>query len=53
MKIKEYMQIKLKSIPQEIIDKYKLQDLAMIDDWFYIKFSCGYGLLQRGIIMQE
>ena len=42
----EYMRLPLKLIPQEIIDKYKLNDLAD-NRWVYLKIVKGmYGLPQ-------
>ena len=53
MKRKEYMRMKLKDIPQEIIDEYKLTDLATPEGWVYIGISQGmYGLPQSGILAQ-
>ncbi len=46
----EYVRIKLVDIPQEFIDKYKLNKLAR-DSWIYFKMRRGmYGLPQAGIL---
>ncbi len=51
---KEYMQIRINNIPQEIIDEYELNNLVTPDGWIYIKNSHGmYGLPQSRIIVQE
>ena len=49
----EYMRIPFKIIPQEIIDKYKLNDIEE-KGWVYIKIVKGmYGLPQAGKIAHE
>jgi hypothetical protein len=46
----EYVRIKLADIPQELINKYKLNKLAH-DCWIYSEMRCGiYGLPQAGIL---
>ena len=42
----EYMKMKLKIIPQEIIDKYQLQDLEE-DGWVYMKIVKGMPGLKK------
>ena len=40
----EYMRLPLKLIPTEIIQQYKLNDIAE-EGWVYVKIVCGmYGL---------
>ena len=42
----EYMRLTIKIIPQEIINKYNLNDIVE-DCWFYVKIDKGmYGLPQ-------
>ena len=54
MKRKEYMRIKICDIPKEIVDEYKLDEIATQDGWVYIKICRGmYGLPQSGILAQE
>jgi hypothetical protein len=49
----EYIRIKLADIPQEFIDKYKLNKLAC-DSWIYFEMRCGmYGLPQAGILANK
>ena len=49
----EYMRMPLKLIPDEIIQQYKLHDIAE-DGWVYIKIVKGmYGLPQAGKIANE
>ena len=49
----EYMRIPFKIIPQEIIEKYKLNDIEE-NGWVYIKIVKGmYGLPQAGKIAHE
>ena len=49
----EYMRIPFKIIPQEIIEKYKLNDIEE-NGWVYIKIVKGmYGLPQAGKISHE
>ena len=54
MKTKEYMRIKIRDIPKEIIDEYKLEEIATQDGWVYIEMCRWmYGLPQSGILAQE
>ena len=49
----EYMKMKLKIIPQEIIDQYQLQDLEK-DGWVYMKIVKGIpGLKQADRLANE
>ena len=53
----EYMKMKLKIIPQEIIDRYQLQDLQE-NGWVYMKIIKGIPgstvwFLQRMLISQQ
>jgi hypothetical protein len=51
LKCPEYVKIKLSDIPEEIIVKYKLHNLANADGSVYIKANRGmYGLPQLGLI---
>ena len=53
MKVFEYMRLPISIIPQEIIDKYNLRDLAE-DGWVYIEIQKGmYGLKQAGILANK
>jgi hypothetical protein len=48
LKRPKYGRVKLSDIPQEIIDKYKLNEKAK-DNWVYFKVVRGmYGLPQSG-----
>jgi hypothetical protein len=50
----KYMRLKLSDIPNEIIIKYKLREIATSDGYVYCKIRKGmYGLPQAGIIAQE
>jgi hypothetical protein len=54
LKRPEYVKIKLSDIPEEIIVKYKLHDLANADGSVYIEANrCMYGLPQSGLIANE
>ena len=54
MKRFEYMRLKLNDIPEKIIIKYKLRDIAKEDWYVYCKIQKGmYGLPQAGIIVQD
>ena len=54
LKCPEYVKIQLCEIPVEIIDKYKLQDLATPDGNVYIEITKGmYGLPQAGLLANE
>jgi hypothetical protein len=49
----EYVRIKLADIPQEFIDKYKLNKLAL-DSWIYFEMHQGmYGLPQVGLLANK
>ena len=49
----EFMRLKLSDIPGNIIDLYKLRDIAH-DGYVYTRIQKGmYGLLQAGIIAQK
>ena len=53
LKRPEFMRLPLKIIPQEIIDKYNLMDVA-VDGWVYIRIEGGmYGLPQAGKLAHE
>ena len=53
MKVFEYMYLPISIIPQEIIDKYNLRDLAE-DGWVYIEIQKGmYDLKQAGILANK
>lgn len=48
------MQIKLTSIPQEVINKYKLEDKVDENRYVYVEMRKGmYGLPQAEILAQE
>jgi hypothetical protein len=54
MKRFEYMQLKLNDIPEEIIIKYKLPEIATEDGYVYCEIQKGiYGLPQAGMIAQD
>jgi hypothetical protein len=49
----EYVRIKLSDIPQEFINKYKLNKVAR-DSWIYFEMCRGmYGLPQAGILANK
>jgi hypothetical protein len=49
----EYMKILLSRFPEEIIQKYNLNDLA-VDGWVYIEFrKCMYGVKQAGLLANQ
>ena len=53
MKRPEYMRLKLTDIPDEVIEHYKLKELATPDGYVYCEIRKGmYGLPQAGIIAQ-
>ena len=53
MKKANYQKIAIKLIPQEIIDKYDLNN-KQIDGYIYVRVEKGmYGLVQSGIIAHE
>ena len=48
LKRKEYVRLRMKDVPQEIIDEYKLEEKANSDGTIYIAVSKGmYGLLGK------
>jgi hypothetical protein len=48
------MRLKLSGIPKEILNEYKLHEIATLDGYVYCKIRKGvYGLPQAGIIAQE
>ena len=50
----EYMKLKLTDIPQEVIDKYKLEDKVTPYGFDYVEICKGmYGLPQGGLIAQQ
>ena len=54
MKRPEYMRLKITDIPDEVIEHYKLKELATPDGYVYCEVTQGmYGLPQAGIIAQE
>jgi hypothetical protein len=54
MKGYEYMRIKITDIPKEIINEYKMSEIATDDGYIYCKIRKRmYGLPQAGIIAQE
>jgi hypothetical protein len=49
----EYMQMLLSRFPEEIVQKYNLNDLA-VDGWVYIEIRKGmYGLKQAGLLANQ
>jgi hypothetical protein len=49
----EYMKILLSRFPEEIVDRYNLNALA-VDGWFYIEIRKGmYGLKQAGLLANQ
>ena len=54
LKRPEYVKIKLRDIPEEIIVEYKLRDLAAADGNIYIKATKGmYGLPHTGLLANK
>ena len=50
----EYVKLKLRDIPQEIIEEYKLQNKVTHDGHVYIEIRRGmYGLPQAGLLAQQ
>jgi hypothetical protein len=50
----EYMRLKLLDMPEDVIEHYRLLDIATPDRYIYCKICQGmYGLPQAGIIAQE
>ena len=51
---KEYLQLKLSDMPDDIIKEYDLRDKATKDEYVYVAVSKGmHGLPQSGIIAQQ
>ena len=54
LKRPEYIHISIKDIPDEIINKYKLRDIADNNGSVYIEANCSmYGLPQAGLLANE
>jgi hypothetical protein len=54
MKEYEYMQLRLKLIPEKIIRQFSLKDLVNEKCWVYVKIQMGmYGLPQAGILANK
>ena len=54
MKRYKYIKFKLNTLPEEIIQEYKLKDIATPDGAVYVKVRKGmYGLPQAGILANE
>ena len=54
LKRPEYAKIKLTDIPDEVINEYKLNQLATSDGWVYVKVTRAmYGLPQAGSLGQD
>ena len=54
LKQPEYVKIKLRDIPEEIIVEYKLRDLTTADGNIYIKATKGmYGLPHAGLLAKK
>ena len=54
LKRPEYAKIKLTDIPEEVINEYKLRQLATPDGWVYVKVTRAmYGLPQAGSLGQD
>ena len=50
----EYMRLKLADVPANVVEHYKLLDVATTDGYVYCEIRKGmYGLPQAGIIAQE
>ncbi len=50
----KYMRLKLSDMPEDIIEHYKLCDIATPDGYVYCEIQQGmYSLLQAGIIAQK
>ena len=53
MKRPEYMCLKMNDIPEDIIEQYKLREIATSEGYVYMEITKGmYGLPQAGIITQ-
>ena len=47
----EYMRVRLKYFPQDIIDRYQLQDKVAADGYVYIRIQKGmYGLKEAALL---
>ena len=54
LKCPKYVKIKLRDIPEELILKHKLRDIATADGNVYIKATKGmYGLPHTGLLANE
>ena len=54
LKRREYLQMKLSDMPNNIQEQYKLRGLATADSYVYVAVNCGmYGSPQAGILAQE
>ena len=50
----KYMSLKIAELPQDFIDKYKLQNNEIKDGYVYLEIRKGmYGLTQAGILVQK
>ena len=50
----EYVRLRLADIPDEIIEEYKLKDIATAEGFVYIEVRKGmYGLPQAGLLAQQ
>ena len=54
MNRKEYMRVKLKHLPDDIVLQYDLRSIATSDDWVYIEIQKGmYGLKNAAILAYQ
>jgi hypothetical protein len=54
MKEYEYIQIRLKLIPDKIIHQYNLRELVDDQGWVYVEIQiCMYGLPQASILVNK
>eukprot|EP00804_Cyclotella_cryptica_P023552 CCRYP_018913-RA/>CCRYP_018913-RA protein AED:0.17 eAED:0.19 QI:0/0/0/1/0.25/0/5/0/1080 len=54
LKRPEFTKIRLDNLPDEIVDEYKLKEIATPDGWVYIRITRGmYGLPQSGALANE
>ena len=50
----EYLRLKMKDLPEDVIEEYKLNDKATADGYVYCEIRRGmYGLPQAGILAQQ
>ena len=50
----EYMRLRIADMPEDVIDHYKLKDIATPEGYIYCEIQKGmYGLPQAGIIAQQ